>query len=81
MSSENSEPGHGNSPAAWWAVVIMLVAFTVGTIAFFFSIAPVVWASVGLVIVGLVVGQVLAKMGYGVGGEQLTPKDSEPGAH
>lgn len=76
MSHDNSEPGHGNSPAAWTAVIIMLVAFTIGTVAFFFELATIVWASAGLLIVGLIVGGVLTKMGYGVDGERLTSKDS-----
>ncbi|MFP7760484.1 DUF6704 family protein [Marisediminicola sp. LYQ134] len=74
MSHDNSEPGHGNSPAAWTAVVIMLVAFSVGTVAFFFSIAWLVWASAGLVIVGLIVGLILARLGYGVGGDRALSK-------
>ena len=74
MTHDNSDPGHGNSPAAWTAVIIMLVAFTIGTVAFFFSIAWLVWASAGLVVVGLVVGIVLARMGYGVGGSRYLPK-------
>jgi hypothetical protein len=69
-----SDPGHGNSPAAWTAVIIMLVGFTVGTVAFFFDVAWVVVASAGLVVVGAIVGWVLSKLGYGVGGAKLTPK-------
>jgi len=72
--STDTDPGHGNSPAAWTAVVIMLVAFTIGTLAFWFNIAWLVFASAGLVIVGLIVGQVLKRMGYGVGGDKLTAK-------
>ena len=72
--SEENEPGHGNSPAAWWAVIIMLVAFTIGTLAFWFNVAWLVWASAGLVIVGPIVGALLARAGYGVGGDKLTPK-------
>ncbi|EAR24399.1 mambrane protein [marine actinobacterium PHSC20C1] len=71
MSTDN-DPGHGNSPAAWTAVVIMLVAFTIGTLAFWFVIPWLVFASAGLVIVGLIVGLVLRKLGYGVGGDKLT---------
>jgi membrane protein YdbS with pleckstrin-like domain len=66
--------GHGNSPAAWTAVVIMLVAFSIGTVAFFFAIEWVVWAAAGLVVVGLVVGLVLKRAGYGVGGHRYVPK-------
>jgi type III secretory pathway component EscR len=75
MTHDNSDPGHGNSPAAWTSVIIMLVAFTIGTIAFFFSIAWLVWASAGLVVIGLIVGIVLARLGYGVGGSRQLPKN------
>jgi membrane protein YdbS with pleckstrin-like domain len=74
MSNHSDEPGHGNSPAAWTAVVIMLVAFTVGTIAFFFDVPWVVWASAGLVVVGLLVGWGMARAGYGVGGSKSSAK-------
>ena len=73
MSIE-SDPGHGNSPAAWTAVIIMLVAFAIGTLAFWFNIAWLVFASAGLVVVGLIVGAILAKAGYGVGGAKYAPK-------
>jgi len=75
VSTETTDDlGHGNSPAAWTAVIIMLVAFTIGTLAFFFAIEWVVWASVGLLLVGLLVGLVMKKMGYGVGGHRYVPK-------
>ncbi len=70
----DSDPGHGNSPAAWTAVIIMLVAFAIGTLAFWFNIAWLVFASAGLVVVGALVGFVLGKLGYGVGGARLQPK-------
>ena len=69
-----SDPGHGNSPAAWTAVIIMLVAFSIGTFAFWFDVAWLVVASAGLVVVGALVGLVLRKLGYGVGGDKLTTK-------
>jgi hypothetical protein len=72
MSIE-SDPGHGNSPAAWTAVIIMLVAFAIGTLAFWFGIAWLVFASVGLLVVGALTGLVLGRLGYGVGGDKLTP--------
>ncbi|MDR5700648.1 DUF6704 family protein [Agromyces aerolatus] len=73
MSTETDEPGHGHSPAAWTAVTIMLVAFTIGTFAFWFDLAWLVWASAGLLVIGLVVGWVLARAGYGVGGAKVAP--------
>ena len=74
MSIETAEPGHGHSPAAWTAVTIMLIAITIGTVAFFFDVQWLVWASAGLLIVGLVVGLVLSRAGYGVGGSKVTEK-------
>lgn len=74
MSDEN-EPGHGHSPAAWVAVVVMLVGITVGTFAFWFDQALVVWISAGVVVLGLVLGLVLAKLGYGVKGPRYVPKN------
>lgn len=76
MSHDSNDPGHGNSPAAWTAVVIMLVAFSVGTIAFFFDVPIVVWISAVVAILGLAVGIVLARLGYGVGGSRYVPKGS-----
>ena len=74
MSNPIADPGHGHSPAAWTAVVIMLLAFTIGTVAFFFHMAWLVWASAGLLVVGLLVGWVMAKAGYGVKGPKFQPK-------
>jgi hypothetical protein len=77
--SDHNEPGHGNSPAAWVAVIIMLVAFTIGTLAFWFSsdnpsLVWLVWAAAGLLVVGAITGAVLAKLGYGVNGPRYVPK-------
>ena len=69
-----SDPGHGHSPAAWIAVVIMLIAFSIGTLAFWFDVAWLVWASAGLLVVGAIVGWALAKAGYGVSGPKYKPK-------
>ena len=72
MSIE-SEPGHGNSPAAWTAVIIMLIAFAIGTLAFWFTITGLVIASACLLVAGALTGFVLGRLGYGVGGDKLTP--------
>ena len=73
------EPGHGSSTASWTAVVIMLVAFAIGTVAFFFSIVWLVWASAVLLIAGLFVGYALAKAGYGVDGDKTAAKSAARG--
>ena len=73
MSFE-SDPGHGHSTAAWTAVTIMLLAFTIGTIAFFFDMAWLVWASVGLLLIGALAGWMMTRLGYGVSGARSTPE-------
>lgn len=70
----HSDPGHGHSPAAWTAVTIILIAFTIGTLAFWFDVPAIVWASAGLVVVGLIVGALMARAGYGVKGPRYSPK-------
>ena len=75
--SAGTVPGHGNSPAAWTAVIIMLVAFAIGTFAFWFAIVWLVWASAGLLLVGGIVGLVLKLAGFGVGGDRLQTESHE----
>lgn len=72
--SDTHDPGHGNSPAAWVAVTIMLTAFVIGTFAFWFEVVWLVWASAALLVLGLITGVVLAKLGYGVKGPKYLPK-------
>ena len=73
MSIESDE-GHGNSPAAWTAVIIMLVAFALGTFFFWFDLPWLVVAAAVLAVLGLITGVVLAKLGYGVGGTKYVTK-------
>jgi hypothetical protein len=74
MSNPIADPGHGHSPAAWTAVVIMLLGFSVGTTAFFLDIPVVVWVGVALILIGAIAGWVLSKAGYGAKGPKYQPK-------
>ncbi len=75
MTNPIADPGHGNSPAAWTAVIIMLVAVAIGVVAFWFDIVWLVWASAGLLVIGLIVGWIMARAGYGVGGAKYAAKE------
>jgi len=74
MSHPIGDPGHGHSPAAWTAVVIMLVAVSFGTLFYFLEMPALVWASAVLLVVGAIAGWVMAKVGYGVNGPKYSPK-------
>jgi hypothetical protein len=75
MSNHIGDPGHGHSPAAWTAVVIMLVAITLGTVFYWFDMPVLVWASAALLVIGLIVGWILSKAGYGVNGPKYSTKE------
>jgi len=66
--SEFSETGHGDSPAAWTAVIVMLVAITAGTVFFFLDMPIAVWICAAFVPIGLIAGWILSKAGYGARG-------------
>ncbi|WP_296193131.1 DUF6704 family protein [uncultured Microbacterium sp.] len=74
MSQDIADPGHGHSPAAWTAVIIMLIAVSLGTLFFCLEMPALVWASFGLLVVGALVGWVMKKAGYGAYGPKYQPK-------
>ena len=75
MSNNIGDPGHGHSPAAWTAVVIMLIAISIGTFFFFLDMPVFVWAAAGLLVIGLIVGWIMKRAGYGVGGSKVAAKE------
>lgn len=61
-----SNHSHGNTPAAWTAVTIMMLAFVIGTLAVVLGNWPMFWiGGVALFVVGGIVGRVMSQMGYG----------------
>ena len=70
MANISDEPGHGSSPAAWTAVTIMLIGVAIGTLALFLNVLVLVYLGAVLIPVGLVVGGVMKKAGFGVGGSR-----------
>lgn len=69
MSQNSTDPGHGNSVASWTTVIIILVAFSIGTLFFWFDVPAMVWASAALAAIAPAVGWYLKRAGYGVGGK------------
>ncbi|UNK72486.1 HGxxPAAW family protein [Microbacterium sp. H1-D42] len=74
MTNPIADPGHGHSPAAWTAVVIMLVGFAAGTVFFVLDMPVAVVVSAVVVLAGLIVGWAMAKAGWGVKGPKYAPK-------
>jgi hypothetical protein len=56
---------HGRTVAAWVGTTVAMVAVIVGGIAVVIQNWPLFWASVGLLVVGLIATKVLQVMGYG----------------
>ncbi len=69
-----SDPGHGHSPAAWTAVIIMVIALSIGTVAFYLALWWIVIAMAVLTVVGWGAGFALAALGGGVNGPKYQPK-------
>ena len=74
MSDDSTELGHGHSPAAWTAVVVMLVAIALGTLFFVLEMPVMVFASAGLLLLGGIIGLIMAKAGYGAYGDKTLSK-------
>lgn len=63
---------HGQTPAAWTAVSIIMIAFVLGTIGVVIGSWPLFWVGgVALGIIGAITGRVMSMMGMG-----LKPKAS-----
>ena len=55
----------------------MLLGTAAGTVFFFLHMATLVWVCAGVVLLGLIIGWVMAKAGYGVNGPKFVPKSKQ----
>lgn len=76
-----AQESHGSTPAAWTAVLVMLVGVAVASVAVATYNWPLFWiGGGGLVLLGVVAGWVLKLMGYGntPRGTAVQTKESTP---
>ena len=75
MSNEVHD-NHGQTPAAWTAVTIIMVTFAIGCLGVVLALPwLVVLGAVGIV-VGIIVGKVMSMMGYGAAQEEPTADEA-----
>lgn len=69
MNSNHEEPGHGNTVAAWSAVIVAILGVTLATFGYLFS-SSLLLVSGGIVtVISIALGPVLAKFGFGAAGK------------
>jgi hypothetical protein len=56
---------HGNTPAAWTGVIVLLVAFVVAGVGLMAGSWVTFWVGVIIGVVGVLAGMVVSKMGHG----------------
>ena len=56
---------HGNTPAAWTGVVIVLAGFVIGGLGLVIESMPLFWVGVACAPIGALVTLVMGKMGFG----------------
>lgn len=69
MSTHQDEPGHGNSIAAWTAVIVSIVGVAILTWGYMVQSDVLMYVGGAVTVLSIVVGPVLSKLGYGVAGK------------
>lgn len=64
---------HGNTPAAWTAIIIMMVGALIGCIGVGVALPWMFWVGIGIGVFGAIVGKVMQKMGLG----QMVPATNQ----
>jgi hypothetical protein len=61
----HEEDSHGQTPAAWTAVTIVMIAFFIGTLGIVLGQYVLFWIGAGMVVLGGIVGKVMSMAGLG----------------
>lgn len=61
----DSHDNHGHTPAAWTAVALVMIGFTVAGVAIVLDQPPYFWLGMAVVVAGGLVGKIMQRMGYG----------------
>ena len=67
---------HGNTPAAWTGVMLILVGFVVGGIGLVVGSWATFWVGVALCPLAMVVGKVMQRMGMGAEPASARPEQA-----
>ncbi|MFN4846333.1 MAG: HGxxPAAW family protein [Rhodoluna sp.] len=70
MSSQHDEPGHGNTIAAWTAVITAIIGTSLLTLGYLISNSALMYGGLALAIVSIALGPILSKLGYGLNGKK-----------
>jgi hypothetical protein len=64
MANEHHDD-HGSTPAAWTTVILVTIAFIVGTLAVVLGNWVMFWVGAGILVLGAIVGKIMAMAGLG----------------
>lgn len=72
---------HGHTVAAWTTTWVVVAGAVIAALAMVFAQVWLVWAGLGVCVLGIVIGKVLQVLGYGQGGAATLAKQSARGGH
>lgn len=68
---------HGHTTAAWVTTVTVLVGVAAAAIGVLNAIVPLFWVGIGVALAGVVVGKVLAVLGFGQPDPNVTARQDD----
>lgn len=73
MAAEHDD--HGNTPAAWTTVIMIIVGFTIGGVGFIIASIPTVIAGTVVCVLGVIAGKVMSMAGMGKKADEASEAD------